>query len=61
MHVDDLARKLVSDPPTIGVHVHRARAKLASVGVRGAAALVERRRSTRQLRLGTDRFEIVLI
>ncbi|MEM7244257.1 MAG: FHA domain-containing protein [Acidobacteriota bacterium] len=58
LHVDELCRQLQTDDNKLGVEVYRARRRLAELGVRGAAGLIERRRSTRQLRLGTERIEL---
>ena len=43
----------------LNVEVHRARTEFARQGVPGAPAIVQRRRGTGQLRLGTNRIEIV--
>lgn len=43
----------------LNVEVHRARAELSREGVPGAPSVVQRRRGTGQMRLGTSRVEIV--
>jgi len=43
----------------LNVEVHRARAEFARQGVPGAPGIVQRRRGTGQVRLGTSRVEIV--
>ncbi len=43
----------------LNVEVHRARSEFAREGVPGAPAIVQRRRGTGQLRIGTDRIEVV--
>ena len=49
---DDLARMLRCDDRKIYLDAFRARRQLSGLGVEDAADLIERRRSTRQLRLG---------
>ena len=56
---DDLIRGLRIPENQFNVAVFRARQHLSRAGVIGAKAVVERRRGSTQLRLGTDRFEIV--
>lgn len=58
LYVDDLCRMLRVDPSQINLHLYRARQQLAAAGVEHAAQLVERRRLSRQLRLGLRRVEI---
>ncbi|MBI4952639.1 MAG: FHA domain-containing protein [Myxococcales bacterium] len=55
LHVEELGDMLHLDPEHLSVLIFRAREQLASSGVGNAGALIERRPSTRQLRLGTDR------
>lgn len=59
VYVDELLRGLRLDDNTLNVQLHRARRQLADAGVERAAALVERRPSTRQIRLGTDNVRVV--
>lgn len=59
MHADDLCDMLDCSPENVNVDIHRARQQLAEVGVINAGAIVERRPLTRQIRLGTDRVEII--
>lgn len=56
---DDMIRGLRIPENQFNVAVFRARQHLSRAGVIGAKAVVERRRGSTQLRLGTDRFEIV--
>lgn len=58
LHVDDLCRMLRIDDNKLGVDIYRARKSAAEQGIQDAAALVERRRSTRQLRLGVPRLSV---
>lgn len=58
-YADELARGLGITPEVLKVYVYRARRQLQEAGVVGAAALIERRAASNQIRLGTDRFEIV--
>jgi hypothetical protein len=50
---EDLPRMLGIEPELINLWIHRARKQLAQAGIRDAAALVERRVATTQLRIGT--------
>jgi len=59
MFTDQLARDLDMLPSQLNVEVFRIRKHLASRGVIDAAGVIERRRSTRQLRIGTGRTEII--
>ncbi|MCB9540857.1 MAG: FHA domain-containing protein [bacterium] len=56
--VDALCEALALDPAQLNTQIFRARRQFASMGVSGAARLVERRAATRQIRLGVDRVEI---
>jgi hypothetical protein len=58
-YADDLARELGMEVERMNVDIFRARKQLAEARVRGAAALVERRPTTHQLRLGVRRLEVV--
>ena len=53
---DQLQRMLVLDSRALNMAIYRARQQLSSLGVAGAAGIVEVRH--RQRRLGTDRFSI---
>lgn len=58
---DELLRMLRVDDNHLNISIHRARAQLGKAGVIDAAALVERRTGTRQLRLGVSAIEIDLV
>jgi hypothetical protein len=58
VYQDDLSRMLGSDDAKIYLEVFRARRQLADAGVMEAARIVERRNTTRQIRIGTERFTI---
>ncbi|MFT5455437.1 MAG: hypothetical protein ACI9K2_001916 [Myxococcota bacterium] len=58
VYADELARMLGLDDRHVNVQIFRARHELAELGVVDAAALIERRRGTRQLRLGTPHVTI---
>ena len=49
------------DDNHLNISIYRARAQLAKLGVVDAAALIERRTGTRQLRLGVDRIDVVTL
>ncbi|MEL6344193.1 MAG: FHA domain-containing protein [Myxococcota bacterium] len=55
LYVDELCRMLKIDENKLGVHIFRARRALASHKIQGAAGLIQRRRATRQVRLGLPR------
>ena len=52
LYTDELARMLDTDEAYLNVLVHRARKALEALGVADAASVVERRRSTKQVRAG---------
>ncbi|WP_437762406.1 FHA domain-containing protein [Sorangium sp. So ce281] len=58
-YVDDLIGKLRLDLHHLNVNVFRARQQLARAGVLDAGSLVERRTTSRQIRLGTEAVEVV--
>lgn len=61
MYQEDVARALCLDEPHVNVAVYRCRRHLAAAGIVGAAGIVERRRATRQMRIGVTRIEITII
>jgi hypothetical protein len=61
VYQDDLARQLAIDETHLNVAVFRCRRQLAEAGIIGAASVVERRRPTRELRLGVSKIEIVTV
>lgn len=56
--VDDLCSALSIDENRLAVDIHRARREFAAASVVNAPNIIERRRATRQLRLGTTRINI---
>lgn len=56
---DKLLDMLKIEPAHLNITIHRARLHLARSGLGDATRLVERRKGTRQLRLGVARIEIV--
>jgi hypothetical protein len=54
MHAEDLCRMLGTDDNHLNVDIYRARKELAALGVQGATGVIERRRTSRQLRIGTS-------
>jgi hypothetical protein len=61
VYQDELADKLAMDEAHLNVAVFRCRRQLAEAGILGAAGIVERRRPTREVRLGVARIEIVTV
>jgi hypothetical protein len=59
LYADELANMLKQEATKINVDVFRARQQLAEEGVADAVSLVERRSTTRQLRIGVERLEIL--
>lgn len=58
VYVDEVARALDMDEMHINVAIYRCRRQLASAGLTRSEEIVERRKPTRQLRLGVARVEI---
>lgn len=56
--VDELCRMLATDENKLNVEIYRIRQEMNAFGLANAAAIVERRRGSRQLRLGTERITI---
>jgi hypothetical protein len=61
VYQDELADKLAIDENHLNVAVFRCRRQLAEAGIIGAADIVERRRPTREVRLGVSNIEIVTV
>ena len=61
VYQDELAEQLAIDETHLNVAVFRCRRQLAEAGIIGAASIIERRRPTRELRLGVPRIEIVTV
>jgi len=61
VYQDELASKLAIDETHLNVAVFRCRRQLAEAGIIGAASIIERRRPTREVRLGVSRIEIVSV
>lgn len=59
LFVDDLCRMLSMDENKLNVEIYRIRKDAASLGLSSAAGMVERRRPTRQLRMGTERVVVL--
>lgn len=57
-YVEDVCRMLRIDDLRLNTEIYRARKELSAVGVLGAPRLVERRRSSRSLRIGTAAIHI---
>ncbi len=55
LYADELCDMLRIDPQHLAVNIFRARQQLAAAGVVDAGAIIERRATTRQIRLGTVR------
>lgn len=58
LYQDELARKLGMDDRHLNVAVFRCRQQLGEAGIQGAASIIERRKPTRQMRLGSAHIEI---
>jgi FHA domain len=59
LYIDDVLSMLKIDLRHLNTNVFRVRQHLAKTGVLDVGALIERRATTRQIRLGTDAVEIV--
>lgn len=56
--VDELCRMLAVDEMKLNVEIYRIRRDLSALGIQNAAALIERRRSSRQVRLAWSELRI---
>lgn len=61
VHQEDLSRMLGLHDTTVYTQIHRARHRLAKAGVAHAGSVVERRKRTRQLRIGTGALQVTRI
>jgi hypothetical protein len=61
IYQEELAQRLALDEPHLNVAIYRCRQHLAAAGVLGAAGIVERRKPTRQLRIGVGRIELASV
>lgn len=61
VYLDDLARKLGLDEQHLNVAIFRGRRQLSEAGIQGAASIVERRRPTRELRIGVAKLEVMVL
>lgn len=52
LYIDQVLRMLAIDKNQLNVHIFRARKQFAAADVEGAANIIERRASTKQLRIG---------
>jgi hypothetical protein len=53
--VDELCRMLSTDENKLNVEIYRVRQEMSALGLANATAVIERRRGSRQLRVGTER------
>lgn len=61
MPLDRFAHDPAMTRERVNIDVHRARRQLERVGVADAMGIVERRRATREIRIGTDRVLITRV
>lgn len=54
------ADELTRDPTLMNVHIYRLRKQLEHAGLLDPAQIIERRRSTRQVRIGSSNLEVVV-
>jgi hypothetical protein len=59
LFVDDLCRMLAMDENKLNVEIYRIRKDAGSLGIVNAAGMIDRRRASRQLRIGTERVVVV--
>lgn len=59
VYVEDMQKMLQTDPEKFNLAIFRARQHLSQLGLMDAGAVVQRRLASRQIRLGTERFEII--
>lgn len=58
IYQDELARQLGIEMSLLHIHIHRARRQLMEADILNAAAIVQRRPSSGQIRIGTTRVEV---
>lgn len=58
MYTDELASQLGTSKPKLNLDICRARQQLAELGVQGAGRLVQRRKTSHQLRLGAAQLTV---
>jgi hypothetical protein len=58
LYHSELARMLAMEPSHLNIAVFRCRRQIGESGIIGAAEVIERRRATRQLRLGVRDIEV---
>lgn len=58
IYADELASQLGTSRPKLNLDVCRARQQVAELGIEGAGRLVQRRRTSHQLRLGVPRVRV---
>jgi len=58
LYAEDFCKMLGTGSHLLNVMVHRARQQFARLKMGGAAGVIERRRSTRQLRIGIDQLSV---
>jgi hypothetical protein len=61
VYQEDMARGLNLDESHLNVTLYRCRQHFAAAGIVDAAGIVERRKPTRQLRIGVGRIEITVV
>ncbi len=61
VYVDDLCRSLSMEENHLNVEIYRIRQDFAAIGLADATSVVERRRGSRQVRLGTPRLAIAVM
>ena len=59
LYVEQLCQMLRTDQQQLNVSVHRARRQFSALDTVSVGRLIERRRLTRQLRLGIDQLVVV--
>ena len=58
---EELCRMLATDVGKLNVDIFRTRKQLVALGIHGAAGIIARRDGTGQLRIGTDRIEVIAL
>jgi hypothetical protein len=61
VYFDELVGQLAMDEAHVNVAVYRIRRQLSDAGVVDAASVIERRRMTREIRVGVARIEIATV
>lgn len=61
VYQDELVEMLHCSPNRLHTDIYRVRRELGALGIAGAASIVERRATTKQLRIGVEQLDVKVI